>query len=151
MTGKEKEITSLFGQHDAIRAQMKFLTNSLQELAAPPNPKTGARVQTKEWLQSYCFALRDLRDGIYDHIELDERIFKALSPEVKNKSLSIEHKNIKLQIDQAVQLVEDTMNTVITAEELQQRALEITSLVEKIRKLIQTHTTKEDKLLKPQD
>jgi hypothetical protein len=89
-----------------------------------------------------------LRDGVHDHIELDERIFKALSPGIKNKNLSTEHKNIKRQIDHAVQLVEDAMNTVMNNEELHQRTSEIKTVVEKTRKLIETHTAKEDGLLK---
>jgi len=148
MMDKEKEITNLFGQHDAIRAQMKFLFNSLQKLAIQPNSAVEEPVQVKEWLQSYCYALRDLRDGVHDHIELDERIFKALSPGIKNKNLSTEHKNIKRQIDHAVQLVEDAMNTVMNNEELHQRTSAIKTVVEKTRKLIETHTAKEDGLLK---
>jgi len=148
MTDKEKEITNLLGQHDAIRAQMRFLFNSLQKLSIQPNSIVEKPVQVQEWLQSYCYALRDLRDGVHDHIELDERIFKALSPGIKNTNLSAEHKNIKRQIDHAVQLVEDTMNTAMSIEELHQRTSEIRTVVEKTRKLIETHTAKEDELLK---
>ena len=148
MTGKENEIKDLLGQHDAIRAQMKFLFNSLQKLAIPPNSALEKPVQVKEWLQNYCYALRDLRDGVRNHIELDERIFKALSPGIKNRGLATEHKNIQQQIDYAVQVVEQAMNTVTSIEELHQYTSEIKTFVEKIRKLVQSHTAKEDRLLK---
>ena len=148
MTAKEKEMNDLFGQHDAIRAQMRFLANSLMDLSSQLDSKVKKPVQVKEWLQNYCYALHDLRDGVRDHIELDERIFKALSIDVKNKRLSSEHNTIKLQIDQAVQLTEEAINAVMNVEELHQRALEIKTIVEKVRKLIDTHTAKEDELLK---
>ena len=32
MTNKDNEIENLFGQHEAIRAQMKFLTESLKKM-----------------------------------------------------------------------------------------------------------------------
>jgi hypothetical protein len=147
MTAKEKEMNDLFGQHDAIRAQMRFLASSLIELSGQLDSKKKP-VRLKEWLQNYCYALHDLRDGVRDHIELDERIFKALSIDVKNKRLSSEHNTIKQQIDQAVQLTEEAINAVMNVEELHQRASEIKTIVEKVRKLIDTHTAKEDELLK---
>jgi hypothetical protein len=150
MTGKDREITNLFGQHEAIRAQMKFLFNSLQKLAIQPKSALKEPAQVKEWLQNYCYALRDLRDGVYEHIELDERIFKALSSSVKNRRLATEHNNIKQQIDYAVQVVEGAVNTVTNIDELHRYASEIKTYVEKIRKLVETHTAKEDRLLKPQ-
>lgn len=149
MTENEKEIKDLLGQHDAIRAQMKFLFNSLQRLSVQSGSTSAKPAQVKEWLQNYCYALCDLRDGVINHIELDERIFKALSPNVKNKRLITEHENIKKQIDLAVQLVEDGMNTTMGIEKLHQRTSEIKAVVEKTRKLIESHTAKEDKLLKP--
>jgi hypothetical protein len=148
MTGKENEITDLFGQHDAIRAQMEFLTNSLKELAIQPGPGAKKSVQVKERIQSYCYALRDLRDGVISHIELDERIFGAHSPKVSDKSLATEHRNIRKQIDRAIQLADEASEGKISGAELNQRASEITETVDKIRRLIKTHTAKEDRLLK---
>ena len=148
MTGRENEITDLFGQHDAIRAQMKFLTDSLKELAIQPGPEAKKPVQVKERIQSYCYALRDLRDGVISHIELDERIFGARFPVVPDKSLAAEHKNIRKQIDRAIQLADEAIENKLSGEELNQRVSEIMEAVDKIRRLIKTHTAKEDRLLK---
>ena len=148
MTSKENGITDLFGQHDAIRAQMKFLTDSLKELAIQSDSAGKKSVQVKEQLQSYLYALRDLRDGVINHIELDERIFGAHSPKVSDKSLAIEHKNIRNQIDRAIQLTEGAIEGKYSGEELNQRVSEIMETVDKIRRLIKNHTAKEDRLLK---
>jgi hypothetical protein len=148
MTGKENEIKDLFGQHDAIRAQMKFLADSLKELAIQPGPGAKKSGQVKDQIQSYCYALRDLRDGVISHIELDERIFGARSPGVSDKSLATEHKSIRKQIDHAIQLADEAIEGKLSGEELHQRASEIAEVVDKIRKLIRSHTAKEDRLLK---
>jgi hypothetical protein len=148
MTGKENEITDLLGQHDAIRAQMKFLTDSLKELAIQPDSAGKKSVQVKEQMQSYLYALRDLRDGVINHIELDERIFGARSPKVSDKSLAVEHKSIRNQIDRAIQLTDEAIDGKYSEKELNQRASKIAEAVDKIRKLIGVHTAKEDRLLK---
>ncbi|HEX9896213.1 MAG TPA: hypothetical protein VGA85_00935 [Dehalococcoidales bacterium] len=148
MTGKEKEITDLFGQHDAIRAQMKFLTNSLKELAVQPDLGIKKSAQVKEQLQSYCYALRDLRDGVITHIELDERIFGVHSTTASDKRMETEHKSIRKQIDRAIQLADEAIDGKLSGDELNRRASEIADAVDKIRKLIGTHTAKEDSLLK---
>lgn len=148
MTNKDNEIKGLFGQHEAIRAQMKFLTESLKKMVIQPDSGEKGRDRIIEQIQSYRHTLRDLRAGVLDHIALDERIFGKRSSKVSNKSLAKEHEDIKQQIDYVIQVADEAIEHELSGAELNRRAAEITQIVDKIRELIRTHTAKEDRLLK---
>jgi hypothetical protein len=148
MAATKKEIASLIGEHDAIRAQMKFLTESLKELSVAPESEEKGFESFKKSIQSYSYTLRDLRTGVINHIELDEKIFKAISPGPAEKQFNVEHKTIKQQIDQAIKLVDEEIGQQLPRETLNKRASEISKTINNIRHLIRTHTEKEDQLLK---
>lgn len=148
MTSKDNNVKDLFGQHEAIRAQMKFLTESLEKMVIHPDSGEKERDRIIEQIQSYRHTLRDLRAGVLDHIALDERIFGIRSSKVSKKSLAKEHEDIKQQIDHVIQLADEAIEHELSGAELNRRASEITQVVNRIRELIRVHTAKEDKLLK---
>jgi prefoldin subunit 5 len=148
MAGSNKEIADLIGQHDAIRAQMKFLTESLKELVVVPESGNKGFESFKKTIQSYSYTLRDLRTGVINHIDLDEKIFKTISPGVAEEQFNREHVTIKQQIDRAIKMVDEEIDRQLTEEELSQRVSEISKTINRIRRLIRDHTEKEDQLLK---
>ena len=147
MKGDRKEITDLIGQHDAIRAQMKFLTESLTGLDLQSDLGETDSTRIKKTIQDYSYTLRDLRAGVISHIELDERIFSSLFDRAADKRLSTEHKKILELINLAIESVDKANASQLVRDELNQHVVEITAAIGKIRRLIKSHTTKEDKLL----
>jgi 3-deoxy-D-arabino-heptulosonate 7-phosphate (DAHP) synthase class II len=145
--GNRKQYTDLVGQHDAIRAQMKFLTESLNGFDLKPDSVETDPSRIVKTIREYSYTLRDLRAGVITHIELDERIFNLLSDSTAENLLTAEHKKIFKQIDQAINLVDEAYTKGLDTPKLKQKASEIIVVIDKIRKLIQSHTVKEDKLL----
>jgi hypothetical protein len=141
MAATEHEMTGLIREHEAIRAQMKFLADSLNSLATQS-------IQVKDRIRGYRWALYDLRDGIRRHIELDKRIFETLLGSTSMEDLTEEHKEIQKQIDGAVWLVDSAVADELVQEELNQRASNIREAVNGICGLIEAHTAKEDRLLR---
>lgn len=147
MKGDRKEIADLIGQHDAIRAQMKFLTESLTGLDVQSDLNKTDSTRIKKTIQDYSYTLRDLRAGVISHIELDERIFSSLDDRAADKRLSTEHKKILELINLAVDSVDKANTPQLVRDELNQHVAEISTAIGKIRRLIKSHTAKEDKLL----
>jgi predicted nucleic acid-binding Zn-ribbon protein len=141
MAATEHEMTGLIREHEAIRAQMKSLADSLNSLATQS-------IQVKDRIRGYRWALYDLRDGIQRHIELDNRIFEALLGSTSMEDLTEEHKEIQKQIDGAVWLVDSAVADELVQEELNQCASNIREAVNGICGLIEAHTAKEDRLLR---
>jgi hypothetical protein len=129
------------GEHQAIRAHMKFLINSLSGMTAPSS-------QIKDLLWSYRLGLYDFRDGIQLHIDLDERIFKAISGGPSAAETMKEHEEIQKQVDDAIHLADNAVNSKLVQEELNHHALIIREAFNKICTLIEAHTAAEDRLLK---
>ena len=147
MRGDRKEIADLIGQHDAIRAQMKFITESLKGLEVQSDLSETDSTRIKKTIQDYSYTLRDLRAGVISHIELDERIFRSLFDRAADKRLSTEHKKILELINLAIESVDKANTPQASRGELNQHVAEITAAIGKIRRLIKSHTSKEDKLL----
>ncbi len=137
----ENEMTGLMGEHEAIRAHMKFLINSLSSLAVQS-------IQVKDQIRSYRWGLYDFRDGIRRHIELDERIFETLPGNTSVEETMREHEEIQKQADDVIRLADDAVESKLGREELNQRALDIREAFNRICELIEAHTAKEDRLLK---
>jgi hypothetical protein len=141
MATNKKEIAGLMGEHQAIRAHMKFLINSLTSMAAPSS-------QIKDLLWSYRMGLYDFRDGIRLHIDLDERIFKALPGSTSVAATMKEHQEIQKQVDEAIHLADSSVNDKLAQAELKQYASQIREAFDRICALIEAHTATEDRLLK---
>jgi hypothetical protein len=137
----ENEMRGLIQEHEAIRAQMKFLADSLNSLATQS-------IQVRDRIRGYRWAMYDLRDGIRHHIELDERIFETLLGSTSMADLTAEHKEIQKQVDGAIWLVESAVADDLVQEELNQCASNIRKAINRICGLIEAHTAKEDGLLK---
>ncbi len=147
MRRDRKEIADLMGQHDAIRAQMKFLTESLAGLDIQSDLDESDSTRIKKTIQDYSYTLRDLRAGVINHIELDERIFTSLFDRAVDKRLSTEHKKILELINLAIESVDKANTPQASRGELNHHVDEITAAIGKVRRLIKSHTSKEDKLL----
>ena len=137
----ENEMTGLMREHEAIRAHMKFLINSLSSLAVQS-------AQAKDQIRRYRWGLYDFRDGIRRHVELDERIFEKLPGNTSVEETMKEHEEIQKQADDVIRLADDAAESELGREKLNQRALNIREAFNRICELIEAHTAKEDRLLK---
>jgi hypothetical protein len=142
----DRELKGLIEEHEAIRAQLRQLTDSLPRSFSKLSPGS-SKNEVKDFILGCQFALHDLRDGIRLHIDSDERIFKAFSLGALSESLQREHEEIKRQIDRAVQLADTPVKDVADREELNRRCSEINRAAGIVRTLVETHTAKEDTLL----
>ena len=140
MRATRKEMKELMGEHEAIMAYMGFLARSLDSLATQPVP-------LKERIWSYCWGLSDFRDAIRYHIEVDERIFKALPDNTRSEDPMEEHRDIQNLVDDMVQVADLTMVNKLGREELVQYTSKIGIAFNKIRKLIELHIAKENTIL----
>lgn len=140
MTATENEMRGLVREHEAIRAQMNFLSNSLSSLIAQS-------IQVRDRIWRYRWGLYDFRDGIRRHIELDERIFILLGNAISKETIS-EHEEIRKRMDEATQLTDNAIENELGREELNQYALNIREAFNRIYELIEAHAAKEDRLLK---
>jgi hemerythrin-like domain-containing protein len=128
---------------------MKFLTKALKKLTAQSHGENGKSAQLKEQIRLYRWSLYDFQEAIRRHIELDEQIFQALHRRVSLEELSKEHKEIRKQIDDVIQLAENAVYNQLDREELNQSANNIREAVKRICESCQAHIAKEDALLKP--
>ncbi len=141
MAATENEIKGLMREHEAVRAHMKFLSDLLNSL-------TTQSTQVKDRIQSYRLGLHDLRDGIQRHIELDERIFKTLPGNTSVEETMREHEEIRKQGDDTARLADNAVENELCQEELNQCVLNVREAFNRMRRLIEAHTAKEDRLLK---
>jgi hemerythrin-like domain-containing protein len=141
----KNEIVVLIREHEAIRAQIEWMTDCLSSLAKQSSPIQS--VQRKDQLWSCRLTLHDLREGIRRHIELDERIFKVLDS-TSSEDMAREHEEIRKVVDNAVSLADNTLAKELSSEELNEYALNIGGAVTRITELIKAHTAREDRLLR---
>ena len=109
MAATENEMTNLMREHEAIRAHMKFLTNSLNSLAEQSSGGMEPAARVKDRIWNYRWGLYDFRDGIRRHIELDERIFETLSGSSSMGKMMREHEKILKLVDDALHLTDDAV------------------------------------------
>jgi hypothetical protein len=143
----EAEMVGLMREHEAIRAHIKLLINSLGRLAAQLERRGTQCVQIRDLVCGYRWALYDFRDGILRHLELDERTFEPLSNDTAVEDLAKEHEKIREALKSAVCLADNVASSELGQEELIQFALGVKEAVDGLCEVIDAHTTREDALL----
>jgi hypothetical protein len=134
------EIKGLMGEHEGLRAHMRFLIKSRERMMTQD-------IQVKERIWSYRCGLYDFRDAVRYHLEVDERIFKSLPSSVSLKEPSKEHDEIQRVINELIALAESTVIDKLGQEDLYQFALKIGLAFSKIYELIDAHINKENAIL----
>jgi hypothetical protein len=137
----DNEMKSLRREHEAIRMQMKFLTDLLIGLSAQSTP-------VKDLLWRYRLNLWDFQEMVRRHAILNERIFKVMVDSDLIAHLKSEHEEIRKQIDGAIQLADTAVGSEIGQGELEQYKVAVRGAVNRLCELIIAHMAKEDKLLK---
>jgi hypothetical protein len=141
MVATEKEMVRLMGEHEGIRAHMRFIAKNLGDLAGQP-------LQVKERLWIYRWALLDFRDAVQRHVELDDRIFRELSDKDLSIRMDSEHTEIRKLLVLAIDLADRAVEGNMGEPELNQTALKINRTFDKVRHLIEEHTAGEDEIFK---
>lgn len=133
-------IKELMGEHEGIRAQMKFLVKSRENLIIQD-------VQVKERIWCYRCGLYDFRDAIQYHLEVDEHIFKSLPGNVSTTDPTEEHEEIQRIINAFIELADSAVIDRLGQEELDQYTQKIGVALNKINELIEAHIAKENAIL----
>jgi hypothetical protein len=141
MAATADEMRRLMREHAAIKAQMKFLTNSLIGLSKQST-------SLKDLIWRYRHNLRDFKVIVQRHIEIDDRIFEAILDSNSVEQRVKGHQEICQQVDGVILLADDAVKDGLGQGELEQDALDIKEAIPRICQLIETHMSKEDELLK---
>jgi hypothetical protein len=136
-----RETTVLMGEHEVIRAQMDFLTTSLNNMVAGHAP-------VKDAITKCRYGLYDLKDGLRRHHESDERVLKSLSNRTLFDDTIKEHKLIQRKIEAAIVMADQALETDPNQTELNHYACRIRDIFVQTCRFIETHHAREDKLLK---
>ncbi len=120
---------------------MRFIVKNLGGLS-------GQKLQGKERLWIYRWALLDFRDAIQRHVELDDRIFRGAPDSASSAKLDHEHDEIRRLLETAIDLAHKAVESKISEAELNRAALKISQTIHKVRHLIEEHSASEDELLK---
>jgi len=135
-------------EHEAIRKQIEFLTESLSNVSEQSCKGAAQQIPLKEQITLYRWSLYDFRETLKRHIELDERLFDKRFSATLIKQLLTEHETLKTQVDEAISLAEDATYNNLSQDELTQCALKIRQAVDRMFSLIESHTATEEKFWK---
>jgi hypothetical protein len=135
-----KELKELIGEHEAIIAYMQFLEKSAARLSAPPAP-------AKERVWNYCCNLYDFRDAIWNHLEIDEKVLRAILGNNYGQDDINEHLDIKNLTEELLLLADNTVIYRLEQAQLNEYCARLGSAFDKICKLVELHIAKENAIL----
>jgi len=134
------DIRELLGEHEGIRAHMRFLTRSQKEFLTRD-------IQAKEKIWAYRFGLHDFKEEIQLHIEVDKRIFSALAEDISINAPVEEHEEILNLFNELIELADSAAIDRFSEQELSEYSEKIGSAVNKICDLVEIHIITENKIL----
>jgi hypothetical protein len=140
MNVKAGDIRESLGEHEAIRAHMRFLARSQKNLSIQD-------IQAKEKIWAYRCGLHDFKDEIQFHIEVDQRIFRALPADISLTETEEEHGEILTLINELIELADSAIIDKLSMEELDEYTKKIGLAVNKIFDLVEIHLTIENDIL----
>jgi hemerythrin-like domain-containing protein len=140
MNVRAGDIRELMGEHEGIRAHMRFLAKSQNNLSVQD-------IQAKQKIWAYRCGLHDFKDEIQFHIEIDERIFHALPEGVSIQSPVEEHREILKLINELINLADNAIIDRLSFEELGEYTVKISLAVDKIFHLVEIHLKTENEIL----
>ena len=140
MNAMSKEMKELLGEHEAIMAYMQFLTRSAEKLAEQPAP-------ARERIWNYLCALNDFKDAVWYHLEVDERVFKALLGDAYPEAPIEEHEEIQRLVTEMIALADNAVIEKLEQDQLNQYCTQLGKAYDKICKLIGLHIAKENATL----
>lgn len=134
------EIKELLGEHEGIRTHLRFLVKSRENLVTED-------IRAKERLWAYRCGLYDFRDAIQFHIEIDERIFKALPGNISLNYSMEEHREIQRVVNELIKLADSAAIERLGLEELHRYTEKIGLAFNKTHDLIEAHIAVENAIL----
>ncbi len=135
-----KEMRELIGEHDAIMAYMQFLAKSAARLAEQSEP-------AKERIWNYCCSLYDFKDAIWNHLEIDEKVFKSLMGDTYPEDPVEEHREIQQLVNEMIALADNTVIAKVEQAHLNEYCAKLGAAFDRICKLIELHIAKENAIL----
>jgi hemerythrin-like domain-containing protein len=139
MSQTTRELKEMMGEHEGIRAHMKFLLNSLEGLENQP-------MHVKDRIWTYRWGLLDFRAAVLRHIELDKSIYKTFEKDSLVKETEGEHEEIVNRIDEVIRLANEAVDYHHPPQDLTRRAKTIRQAFEQVCTMIESHTSKEDRM-----
>ena len=142
-----KELSDLLGQHVAIRSQMRFLIERLNDLSVQSNQRIAPLTTLNEKIFLYRYLLDNFQEAIRCHNELYERI-EMLYGGILNEEIIIEQKEIEEQLDNIVSVTHNAVYHRLQRHELNRYASDIIKGVNRICESIDMHIAKKERALK---
>ena len=139
MNASKAAMKELIGEHEAIMAYMRSMTDSAGKLVAPS-------ADARQRLCNYRYRLYDFRDAIWYHLEIDERVFKSVLGEA-NEDPVAEHREIQRLVDQMIAIADNTAIEKQGQAEIEQFCRKLEAAFDRICKLIALHIATENAIL----
>jgi hypothetical protein len=134
------DIRELLGEHEGIRAQMRFLARSQKNLSFED-------ALAKEKIWAYHCGLHDFKEAMQFHIDIDDRIFQSLPQDISLKGPEEEHGEIQKLLNELTELADSTIIDRLDTQELSEYTEKIGLAFSKICELVEVHTRTEDRML----
>ncbi|HTY81590.1 MAG TPA: hypothetical protein VMB24_02300 [Dehalococcoidales bacterium] len=139
MIAASKEMKQLVGEHEALMAYMKTLTRSAENLVGP----SGA----KERLWNYRYCLHDFQDAIAYHLDIDDRVFRAILGSNYLEDSAEEHREIRQLLNDTVIMADCAVIDTLGQDEMTAFCDRLGQAFKKIVKLLEVHIARENAIL----
>jgi len=142
-------LEKLLHEHEAIRADLKRIDSSLGDLLKPPQLAENTNPERlKETINQLQTALKYVRDGVRKHINQDEAAFSSLINLTQMEQFKQEHRQIERTVDDAIRAVDRLAEEIPSRLEIERQGTEIRYAIHGLREQIETHTSREDDVIK---
>jgi hypothetical protein len=140
MSVLSRETKELIGEHEALIAYMRFLSQSVAKLSGQPAP-------AKEKVWNYCCNLYDFKDALWNHLEVDEKVLKAVLGDNYGEDNTNEHREIHDLAEQLTSLADNSVISGLEKQQLNEYCGKLGSAFDKICKLVELHIARENAIL----
>ena len=141
-------------EHQTIRSHIKLVGDSLtdQEVLtalgrARPDWIPGRLEILSEKQNKLQQTMSFLDEGLKNHFAFEEKVLSPLLGELFMRALTIEHGEIKKQIDEAKSIVADTRLEGLSREELLSKEALIQQMIDNVCQLVEGHAAREEVIL----
>lgn len=147
MDNQQREIINLLHEHESIRASLKWLEISVNDITAR-SPVSPERLKLlREKISNLLPLLDSLRHGIKDHADRDRRAIEPFADVTLLHHTDQDHKEIKNELDKAITQTELLIDEKWNERESLEYLSKLKSAVAQIYSMVDKHTREEDAFL----
>lgn len=146
-------ISSMISEHEGIRGHMKLVGEAVRGWEAALNPGAGRPIPeqlqalaTKRWNLQQTMSYLD--EGLKLHYTHEEKVLPPFLGSLLMEALIMEHREIRERIEQVRSSLAGARLDGLSSQELQAGGSAIKQAVEAICQLVESHSLKEDAMIR---